>query len=183
MRRITPFELFLILAIIAVLAGNIYLFFYEYRPSLQARAEAEQGLVVWTQRLTMYQSIYSLSTLQARLNSIVAQLPHEPPVFPERTPILDVDVADLVIQSAETAGVSLRSFEPLGVYSERLGTSVYQAASYHVEASGQLANLNDFLGEIEGGDFTTLRIMDIEITFSDGTYNMGFDIIVLIQRG
>lgn len=180
MRRISSFQLILLLLVIALLAGNAY-FGYSFYKAVRREAALAQDIVAVEAQIAALGQIYDIGALQAELASLEEQLDDAP--FPEK--VKSTDIFNVVRTSGNRANVDW-SFAEAGRSEEEIDGSVYEyrVFSYEVEASGTLTNIFNFITRIEeDAPYNTLKMDDVELTYDSktGDWTITFDILVFAQ--
>ena len=146
-----------IIVIIALLGGNIYLIL-DYQDAKAQAADLSEELEDQQWLLYLYQQMYDLGALQTELDGLEDYLAENPAPFPEAIPNLDLRVYEFVIQSAQTTTVVVNQFNPGSAHSEQISEGSYLVQTYSISATGELAALNDFIGALEVGDFSSVLV-------------------------
>lgn len=180
MRRISSFQLILLLLVIALLAGNAYFGYSFYRSVQRQAALAVDIAAVETQIATLGQ-IYDIDALQAELAALEEQRDDAP--FPEE--VESTKIFNLVRTSGNGANVEWSFTEARGT-EEEIDGSVYEyrVFSYEVEATGTLSNVFNFITRIEAdAPYNTLKVNNVELTYNSttGDWTITFDILVFAQ--
>lgn len=180
MRRISSFQLILLLLVIALLAGNAY-FGYSFYRSVQRQAALAQDIAAVEAQIAALGQIYDVYALEAELASLEEQLDDAP--FPEE--VESTGIFNLVRTSGNRANVDW-SFAEAGETEEEIDGSAYEyrVFSYEVEATGTLTNIFNLITRIEAdAPYNTLKIDDVELTYDSttGEWAITFDILVYAQ--
>ncbi|HEY3080981.1 MAG TPA: hypothetical protein VGM69_13895 [Chloroflexota bacterium] len=127
----------------------------------------------------------AVARLQARGATTGGQ---PPPVQPGENPfpreLPTAELTNLVVQSAQAAGVRLESITPQLGASEKLAYNQYRAYRVSLRAVGGPAPIADFLGRIEHGTVRTWVIDNLQarpVAGAPGTWDVTFDVLAYAQ--
>lgn len=179
MRKISSFQLILLLLVIALLAGNAY-FGYSFYRAVQRQAALAQDIAAVEAQIAALGQIYDIDALQAELAALEEQRDDAP--FPEE--VESTEIFNLVRTSGNNVDWS---FEEAGESEEEIeggSANEYRVFSYEVSAIGTLTNVFNFITRIEAdAPYNTLKIDDVELTYDSttGEWTITFDILVYAQ--
>ena len=118
---------------------------------------------------------YDVDKLQADMNQLSVK-----PRFPEELPI--VDLVLYVANGAPLYGVSITEVVPAAtVGSEAIGGKSYHAYKTQVTVNGTLTNIIALLKYIERGRFNSIKIEDVSLSGSGGSWQGKFTIVVITE--
>lgn len=181
MRKISSFQLILLLLVIALVAGNAY-FGYSFYKAVRMQAALARDIAAVDVQIAALGQIYDIDALQAELASLEEQRDDAP--FPED--VASTQIFNLVRTSGNRANVDW-SFAEVGETEEEIeGGSGYEyrVFSYEVEATGTLTNIFNFITRIEAdAPYNTLKMDDVELTYDSttGDWTIAFNILVFAQ--
>ena len=180
MRRISSFQLILLLLVIALLAGNAY-FGYSFYKAVQRQAALAVDIAAVEVQIAALGQVYDIDALEAELAALEVKLDDAP--FPEE--VESTEIFDLVRTSGNRANVAW-SFAEAGETEEEIDGSAYEyhVFSYEVSAFGTLTNIFNFITRIEAdAPYNTLKMDDVELTYDSttGDWTIAFDILVFAQ--
>lgn len=181
MRRMSSFQLILLLLVIALVAGNAY-FGYSFYKAVRMQAALATEIRDVEDDIALYQQIYDIDALEAELAGLEQQRDDAP--FPED--VESTQIFNLVRTSGNRANVDW-SFAEVGETEEEIeGGSIYEyrVFSYEVSATGTLTNIFNFITRIEAdAPYNTLKMDDVELTYDSktGDWTIAFDILVFAQ--
>ena len=103
--------------------------------------------------------------------------------FPRELPT--ADLTNLVVQSAQAAGVRIDSITPQLGAAERLAYNPYRTYRVSLRATGGPAQVADFLGRIERGPVRTWVIDNLQAKPQPGgqAWDVAFDVSAFAQAG
>jgi len=118
---------------------------------------------------------YDLATLQAEETQLSAK-----PRFPEEVPIVDLMI--YVANGAPQYSVTITAVMPASaVGSESIGGKNYHAYKTEVTVKGTLTNIISLIKYIERGRFNSIRIEDVSLSASGGSWQGKFTIVVITE--
>ena len=174
MKKLTRLHTILIILLIVVLAVTVY-FSFGYRGVEAKQPDIRNEITQALMRLNLVKEENNPEPLKQQLDGLRATInimTRDEPLFPERPPT--VEIGDLIIDSVEKLNLMLLKLSP----DDQAGTvtiksspdsegNKYNKAEYKVKVKGDLGRINSFIGEVEGADFATLTIEDMEIEFKE----------------
>ena len=103
--------------------------------------------------------------------------------FPRDLPT--ADLTNLVVQSAQAAGVRIDAITPQLGATERLAYNPYRTYRVSLRATGGAAQIADFLARIERGSVRTWVIDNLQAKPQPGgqVWDVSFDVSVFAQNG
>ncbi len=170
MKKLTRVHTILIILLIVVLAGSAYLSF-NYREAEAKQPDIQDEINQAVMRLAIEKENNNPEPLKQQLDelqSVLDVISESEPLFPKKP--ATVEIGDLIVDSVEKLNLLLLKLSP----DDEAGTVTiesdndsedhkYSQAEYEVKVKGDVGRINSFIGEIEGADFATLRIEDMQI--------------------
>lgn len=103
--------------------------------------------------------------------------------FPRELPT--ADLTNLVVQSAQAAGVRVDAITPQFGAAERLAYNAYRSYKVSLRATGGPAQVADFLARLERGSVRTWVIDNLQAKPQPGTqfWDVSFDVSAFAQAG
>jgi Tfp pilus assembly protein PilO len=174
MKKLTRLHAILIIVLLVVLVAAVY-FSFSYRDAQAKQPDIKSEIVQALAQLEVIKEENDPEPWEKQLNelqSVLDSLQRERPLFPERP--ATVEIGDLIVDTVERLNLTLlrlKSDDEAGTVTikkpgETEGNK-YSKAEYEVRVKGDLGRINSLIGEIEGADFATVTIEDIEITFEE----------------
>ena len=118
---------------------------------------------------------YDVDKLQADMAQLSAK-----PRFPEELPIVDLML--YVANGAPQYQVSITGVVPAtAVGSERIGGTNYHAYKTQLTVTGTLTNIISLIKYIERGRFNSIKIEDVSLSGSGGSWQGKFTIVVITE--
>ncbi len=117
---------------------------------------------------------YDLNTLQAEEDRLSAK-----PRFPAELPIVELML--YVARGEDLYRVSITEVAPAAAGSEAIGGKTYRAYKTQVTVTGPLTNIISFLKYVERGPFNSIRIEDVSLSGSGGSWRGKFTIVIFTE--
>ena len=171
MKKLNRIHIILIVVLLAVVAASAYFTFNRQTAEAQ-QPEIQNKIVEAMGQLKVAQEENDLDALKEHLKELQHIIDRAEPLFPEGPP--SVQISSLILDSTHKLNLKLLKLTPnadAGTVTMENGSdgdeseaSKYSRAEYDVEVEGYLGRINSLIGEIEGADFVTLTIEDMEIS-------------------
>jgi len=175
MRRFTRVQLILIVAIVALLAANVYLAIGYFgavsrKASLQSDIADKEALIAVMQNIDIDALTRQLATAQQRLAED-AEIPQEiDPLEPH------------IIYVMQKAGIDIYTYNPGTLTTIEIGGGTYKAVTYSItNIKERLSRLIRLLFLVEDLPYNTLEIKNITLTSSGETWNLRFSLVIITQ--
>jgi len=163
-----------IIAVIVVLVIVMFVFYSGSQSSADQQATVKRQLASARTNLTLAQSTYDLTKLQAELASLPDYRSYFPPTFPS----IGTDLGNYITTGATNYGITVVRQTPKGpVSTPTVGGTKYVENDTSVQITGGYTAMASFLSYLENGPFPSLSIKDASFTASGGT----FTVVILTQ--
>lgn len=165
-----------VIAVVVLLLVVVIILFLQWQSAEGDRANLEDNWKLADTNLKLTRVQNDLNTLQAQKDRLSAK-----PQFPSELPIVDLMLH--VANGAPLYGVSITEVRPsASIGSETIGGRAYSAYKTQVTVTGTLSKITSFLNYIEGGPFNGIRIEDVDLRGSGGSWEGKFNIVVITQN-
>lgn len=180
MMGLSRLQTILIIAIVALLVGNVLFIFIGYNPKASARSGLERDIKAAETQIATLESLRIIIGDNIRE---LAGLQEELAVAPIPTDIDDKAVVDSIIEAKRKAKLDGYTYEAEDPETRVIGENNYQAILYHISTSGRLDRLIKFLELIEENEqFNTLMTDNISFSSIDeNEWELEFDIVIITQ--
>lgn len=177
MRRFSRFQLILIVAIVALLAVDVFLAI-GYFQAVNKRADLENDIADKENAIAAMEVLYNIDALTRQLAEAERKLAEEAPFPKEIDPL---ELMDHIINAMQEARIDSYTYKPSGGRTERIGESTYTGVTYAITTGEQLSRLIKLLNLIEELPYDTLKTSDITLSSAGETWDLKFNVVILIQ--
>jgi len=177
MRRFSRFQLILIVAIVALLAVNVFLAI-GYFGALSRKASLQSDIENKQAQIARMPSQSDIDALTRQLDAAKQKLADESP-FPEE--IDPLELLDHIIYAVQKAGLDSYSYVPGVGKKEKIGEGTYTAIPYAITTSERLSTLIRFLELIEELPYDTITIRNVSLTATGEIWNLKFNLVIITQ--
>jgi hypothetical protein len=178
MKKLSKIHIGLMISLVAVLAGGVY-FLFSYQAAAAKQPDIQQEINMALMKLETIREDNQVETLIEQLDELrdeIHMLSMGDPLFPEQP--ATVEIGDLIVDTIHRLApngnlvlLKLNSDDDAGTVtidsdiSDENEGNRYSKAEYEVKVQGDLGRINSLIGEIEGADFATLYIEEMEIDY------------------
>lgn len=177
MKKLSKLHIGLMISLIAVLAAGVY-FLFSYQTAVAKQPDIRQEINMALMRLEKAKEENNVDLLEEQLGELqdeINMLSMDDPLFPAQP--ATVEIGDLIVDTIHRLAphgslvlLKLNSNDNAGTVtidsgSEEVEDNKYSEAEYEVKVQGDLGRINSLIGEIEGADFATLYIEEMEIEY------------------
>lgn len=177
MKKLSKLHIGLMISLIAVLAAGVY-FVFSYQTAVAKQPDVRQEINMALMRLEKAKEENNVDLLEEQLGELqdeINMLSMDDPLFPVQP--ATVEIGDLIVDTIHRLAphgslvlLKLNSNDNAGTVtidsgSEEVEDNKYSEAEYEVKVQGDLGRINSLIGEIEGADFATLYIEEMEIEY------------------
>lgn len=177
MKKLSKLHIGLMISLIAVLAAGVY-FVFSYQTAVAKQPDIRQEINMALMRLEKAKEENNVDLLEEQLGELqdeINMLSMDDPLFPVQP--ATVEIGDLIVDTIHRLAphgslvlLKLNSNDNAGTVtidsgSEEVEDNKYSEAEYEVKVQGDLGRINSLIGEIEGADFATLYIEEMEIEY------------------
>jgi hypothetical protein len=177
MKKLSKLHIGLMISLIAVLAAGVY-FLFSYQTAVAKQPDVRQEINMALMRLEKAKEENNVDLLEEQLGELqdeINMLSMDDPLFPVQP--ATVEIGDLIVDTIHRLAphgslvlLKLNSNDNAGTVtidsgSEEVEDNKYSEAEYEVKVQGDLGRINSLIGEIEGADFATLYIEEMEIEY------------------
>lgn len=180
MNKLTKIHFILMAVLVAVLAAGVF-FTFSYRKAEAQQPDIQDEITLALIRLETAKQENDPTDLQAQLAELqktLNSITRDEPLFPEKPPM--VEIGGLLIDTIDkldprgTGSLELSKLKPdddagtvtIKSTEDAEGTK-YNKAEFDITVEGDLGRIVSFIGEIEGAEFATLVVEDLEIEFQE----------------
>jgi hypothetical protein len=178
MKKLSKLHIVLMISLIAVLAAGVY-FMFSYQTAAAKQPDIQQEINMALMKLETVREDNQVDTLIEQLDELqdeIKTLSMDDPLFPEQP--ATVEIGNLIVDTIHKLAphgnlvlLKLNSDDDAGTVtidsgiSEKTEGNKYNTAEYEVKVQGDLGRINSLIGEIEGAEFATLYIEEMEIDY------------------
>jgi hypothetical protein len=177
MKKLSKLHIGLMISLMAVLAAGVY-FLFSYRAVEAKQPDIRQEINMALMRLEKAKEDNNVDLLEEQLGELqneLNMLSMGDPLFPAQP--ATVEIGDLIVDTIHRLAphgslvlLKLNSDDDAGTVtidsgSEEIEDNRYSKAEYEVKVQGDLGRINSLIGEVEGADFATLYIEEMEIEY------------------
>ena len=171
MKKLTRLHVILIIVLVVIVVTTAFSFF-SYRAAEAKKPELQDEITLAVMQLSAAQEENDLDALRQQLKELETIINNTEPLFPEQAP--NDEVLALIVDSTHKFTLEHRKLktevsagtETIKADKESEGNK-YNKAEYDITVKGRLGRINSLIGAIEGADFATLTIEDIDIEFKE----------------
>ncbi|MFC1893592.1 hypothetical protein ACFLYR_06140 [Chloroflexota bacterium] len=172
MKKLTKLHTILVALLVAVLAISAY-FSFSCRGAEAKQPDIRDEINQAVMRLAVVQEENNPEPLKQQLSELNATfivLSKGKILFP-KTPAT-VEIGNLIVESTKKLELTLLKISPNdqagSVTIESAGSETgnkYNKAEYKIKVKGDLGRISSLVGQIEGAEFATLTVEDIDVSF------------------
>jgi hypothetical protein len=177
MKKLSKLHIVLMISLIAVLAAGVY-FMFSYQTAAAKQPDIRQEINMALMKLETIRGDNQVETLIEQLDELqeeIHTLSMGDPLFPKQP--ATVEIGDLIVDTIHRLAphgnlvlLKLNSDDDAGTVTIPSGNAEvednkYSKAEYEVKVQGDLGRINSLIGEIEGAEFATLYIEEMEIDY------------------
>jgi hypothetical protein len=182
MRGVSRFQLILIVAVVALIAVNVFLA-WGYFGAINTKADLEKDIVTKEQSIDYLEGLYNIGALTNQLAEAERKLAEEAPI-PER--IDPLELVDKIIYVVQKAGIDTYTFKPAGSSQVQIGNNMYTGITYTISTAERLSVLVKFLELLEGIEFgdpphDTVRVTDIRLSPTGEIWSLSCKLVIIVQ--